>query len=170
MRHNVDFRKLGRTSSHRTAMLANMAASLVIHDRIKTTLPKAKELKRIADQIVTLSKRGTLHARRLALALIRQPEAVALAFDSLGKRFEGRNGGYTRIYKTGPRNGDAAPMAILEYLKETRPNEATTGEAPKKKAAKTAKAVKAPVEKTEKKKGTLARVKAAAKKAVKKED
>ena len=119
MKHRVAGRKLGRTSSHRKAMLANITASLIKNDTITTTLPKAKELRAYADRLVTLAKDGSLHARRLAIALIKDQEAVAKAFNTFGKRFANRNGGYTRIYKIGHRHGDAAPVAIIEYLAET---------------------------------------------------
>lgn len=120
MRHHVAGRKLGRTSAHRKSMLANLASSLAIHGRIETTLPKAKELRSIADRLVTLGKRGTLAARRRALALIRDRKAVQKAFAELAVRFHDRNGGYTRILKLGYRHGDSAPMAMIEYLKSER--------------------------------------------------
>lgn len=120
MRHYSDHRKLGRTTSHRRAMLSNLVSSLIEHDRVETTLPKAKEARRVAEKIVTLSKKGSLHARRLAISLLRNQHAVDIAFASFSKRFDGRSGGYTRIYRLGSRHGDAAPMAILEYLRETK--------------------------------------------------
>ena len=101
---------------HRRAVLANLASSLIMHERIETTLPRAKELRRIADRLVTLGKRQTLDARRRAVSMIRNKDAVAQLFGELCKRFEGRNGGYTRIMKLGFRHGDNAPMAIIEYL------------------------------------------------------
>lgn len=116
MRHHVAHRKLNKKTPHRKAMFANMASSLIIHDRIETTLPKAKELKRIADKLVTLGKRKTLHARRQALSIIRNKKAVGRLFEEIAARFETRNGGYTRVYKLGNRHGDQAPMAIIEYL------------------------------------------------------
>lgn len=116
MRHHVDGRKLGRTSAHRKAMFSNMLTSLVLCDRIETTLPKAKELRRLADRLVTLGKQKTLHARRRAAAIIRDRHAVSKIFSELATRFEARNGGYTRIYRLGNRHGDSAPMAIIEYL------------------------------------------------------
>lgn len=116
MRHQVDERKLGRTSPHRKALFANLATSLILNDRIETTLPKAKELRRIADRLVTMGKNGSLHARRRAISLIRDKNAVHKLFDELAKRFATRNGGYTRIYKLGHRHGDAASMAAIEYL------------------------------------------------------
>lgn len=116
MRHHIQGRKLNRTRAHRTAMLANMASSLVKHDRIETTLPRAKELKRLADKIVTLGKKGTVSARRRALQLMRDRKAVGLAFGELAERFASRSGGYTRIIKLGYRHGDSAAMAAIEYL------------------------------------------------------
>jgi large subunit ribosomal protein L17 len=120
MRHHVDGRKLGRTTAHRTAMLANMAASLAIHEKIETTLPRAKELRSIADRLVKLGKRGTLAARRRAIQLVRDRAAVKHAFSELAVRFKDRNGGYTRVMKLGFRHGDSAPMAIIEYLPAER--------------------------------------------------
>jgi large subunit ribosomal protein L17 len=116
MKHRVAGRKLNRTSAHRKAMFANMMASLVMHDRIETTLPKAKELKPLAERLITLGKQKTLHARRRAVAIVRDKTAVKKVFDELAVRFEGRDGGYTRIYKLGCRQGDSAPMAVIEYL------------------------------------------------------
>lgn len=116
MRHNVEFRKLGRTSAHRTAMLRNMVVSLILHDRIETTLPKAKELRRVADRVVTLGKAGTLAARRRALILVPDPLALSKLFSTLAERYRARAGGYTRIVRLGQRHGDAASMAMIEYL------------------------------------------------------
>lgn len=116
MRHGVDHRKLGVKSAHRKAMLANLASSLIINDRIETTLPKAKELRRFAERLVTMGKQGSLHARRRALSFIRNKPAVQKLFDDLAKRFADRHGGYTRILKLGSRHGDASPMAAIEYL------------------------------------------------------
>lgn len=116
MRHGHGYRKLNRTHEHRKAMFANMAASLIVHEQIKTTLPKAKELKPIIDKLITLGKRGDLHARRQALASIKQEEAVKKLFEVLGKRYEGRSGGYCRVLKAGFRYGDMAPMAIIELM------------------------------------------------------
>lgn len=116
MRHQVAQRKLGVKSAHRQAMLANLASSLVLHDRIATTLPKAKELKPIADRIVTLSKKGTVHAFRHARIMLRNVEAVKKAFTDFKERFADRNGGYTRVMKLGYRHGDSAPMALVEYI------------------------------------------------------
>ena len=142
--NHVDKRKLNRTTSHRKAMLANMATSLVLHDRIETTLPKAKELRRVADRLVTLGKKQTLHARRKALSMIKDKNAVHKLFAEIAGRFEGRNGGYTRIYKLGFRHGDDAPMAVIEYLqKDEEKSEKTEKKTVKTKAkAKAEKAVK----------------------------
>lgn len=109
-------RKLGRTASHRRALLRNQVTSLVLHGRIETTEAKAKAIKPLADKMVTLGKRGDLHARRQAAAFLIQPEAVKRLFDEIAPKYQDRNGGYTRIIKTGPRRGDAAPMAIIEWV------------------------------------------------------
>jgi large subunit ribosomal protein L17 len=116
MRHGSGYRKLNRTAEHRKAMFANMACSLIEHEQIKTTLPKAKEMKRIADKLISLGKRGDLHARRLAAAQIKQDAAVKKLFEVLGPRYAERPGGYTRVLKAGFRYGDMAPMAILEFV------------------------------------------------------
>ncbi len=116
MRHRKSGNRLGRTSSHREAMLRNMVTSLLEHERIVTTTPKAKEVRRIADKMITLAKRGDLHARRQALAVVRSKEVVAKLFDKLRDEYMDRNGGYTRIIHTGSRLGDAAPMAIIELV------------------------------------------------------
>ena len=116
MRHAHGYRKLNRTHEHRKAMFANMASSLIEHEQIKTTLPKAKELKRIADKLVTLGKRGDLHARRLAASELKQDAAVKKLFDTLGARYKDRQGGYTRVLRAGFRYGDMAPMAIVELV------------------------------------------------------
>ena len=114
MRHRKAGRRLGRTSSHRKAMIRNMVTSLMEHERIVTTTPKAKEVRRYADKMMTLAKRGDLHARRQALSFMRDKKIVAKLFDTLKDEYMDRNGGYTRIIQTGNRAGDAAPMAILE--------------------------------------------------------
>ncbi len=114
MRHRKSGRKLGRTSAHRKAMMRNMVTSLLDHERIVTTLAKAKEVRKLADNMITLAKRGDLHARRQALAVIQDKKIVAKLFEELGTQYSDRNGGYTRIVQTGNRLGDAAPMAILE--------------------------------------------------------
>jgi len=116
MRHARGYRRLNRTHEHRKALFANMAGSLIEHEQIKTTLPKAKELKRIADKLVTLAKRGDLHARRLAAARLKQDAHVAKLFDVLGPRYAERQGGYVRVLKAGFRYGDMAPMAIVELV------------------------------------------------------
>jgi large subunit ribosomal protein L17 len=116
MNHGNGYRRLNRTHEHRKAMFANMASSLIEHEQIKTTLPKAKELKRIADKLITLGKRGDLHARRIAAAELKQDEAVKKLFATLGPRYKERQGGYTRVLKAGFRYGDAAPMAIIELV------------------------------------------------------
>ncbi|MCH8917196.1 MAG: 50S ribosomal protein L17 [Alphaproteobacteria bacterium] len=109
-------RKLNRTSAHRKAMLRNMAAALVKHEQIKTTLPKAKELKPYLDKLITLGKRGDLHARRQALSVLGDRALTAKLFDTLAPRYAERNGGYTRVLKVGPRYGDSAPMAYIELV------------------------------------------------------
>jgi large subunit ribosomal protein L17 len=116
MRHGHGLRKLNRTSSHRLAMLRNMANSLLKHETIKTTLPKAKELRRVVEPIITLGKAPTLANRRLAFNRLRDRDMVVKLFDELGPRFAQRNGGYTRILKYGFRKGDNAPMALVELL------------------------------------------------------
>ena len=122
MRHRLGLRKLNRTSSHRLAMLRNMTVSLLRHEVIKTTLPKAKELRRVAEPILTLGKNPSLANRRLAFARLRDREMVVKLFDELGPRYAARNGGYSRILKFGFRKGDNAPMALVELL--DRPAEA----------------------------------------------
>ena len=122
MRHRLGLRKLNRTSSHRLAMLRNMTVSLLRHEVIKTTLPKAKELRRVAEPILTLGKNPSLANRRLAFARLRDREIVVKLFDELGPRYAARNGGYSRILKFGFRKGDNAPMALVELL--DRPAEA----------------------------------------------
>ncbi|MBI1264195.1 MAG: 50S ribosomal protein L17 [Alphaproteobacteria bacterium] len=116
MRHGVAHRKLNRTASHRRAMFANMASSLIEHEQIVTTLPKAKELKPIMDKLITLAKRGDLHARRQAIAQIRNKDQVAKLFATLGPRYQERQGGYTRVLKAGFRLGDNAPLAVIELV------------------------------------------------------
>ncbi len=116
MRHKLAHRKLGRTTSHRKAMMANMAASLIEHEQIVTTLPKAKEMKPFMDKLITLAKKGDLAARRQAVATIRNREAVKKLFDVMGERYAERPGGYTRVLKAGFRHGDNAPMAVIELV------------------------------------------------------
>jgi large subunit ribosomal protein L17 len=122
MRHRLGLRKLNRTSSHRLAMLRNMTVSLLRHEVIKTTLPKAKELRRVAEPILTLGKNPSLANRRLAFARLRDRDIVTKLFDELGPRYAARNGGYSRILKFGFRKGDNAPMALVELM--DRPAEA----------------------------------------------
>ena len=116
MRHRLGLRKLNRTSSHREAMFRNMTNSLLRYEVIKTTLPKAKELRRVAEPIITLGKKATLANRRLAFSRLRDREIVGKLFDELGPRFATRNGGYLRILKYGFRQGDNAPMALVELM------------------------------------------------------
>ncbi|MEO0465697.1 MAG: 50S ribosomal protein L17 [Pseudomonadota bacterium] len=116
MRHKLAHRKLNRTASHRKAMFANMAASLIEHEQIVTTLPKAKEMKPFMDKLVTLAKKGDLSARRQAIAKIRNKDAVRKLFEVMGERYAERNGGYTRVLKAGYRYGDNAPMAVIELV------------------------------------------------------
>ena len=116
MRHARGYRRLNRTHEHRKALFANMAGSLIEHEQIKTTLPKAKELKRIIDKLITLGKRGDLHARRQAASQLKQDAYVAKLFDVLGPRYAERQGGYARVLKAGFRYGDMAPMAIIELV------------------------------------------------------
>jgi large subunit ribosomal protein L17 len=119
MNHGRNQRKLSRTSSHRKALLRNMVTSLLEHEAIRTTDAKAKELRGVAEKMITLGKRGTLHARRQALATIRSKEVTAKLFDELAGRYSERAGGYTRIVKLGRRPGDAAPMALIELVDRT---------------------------------------------------
>jgi len=116
MRHRMSGRKLNRTSSHRKAMLANMAAALIKHEQIKTTLPKAKELRRSVDKLITLGKRGTLHARRQAVSALGDRVMAQKLFGPLAERYASRKGGYTRVMRAGFRYGDSAPMAIIELV------------------------------------------------------
>jgi large subunit ribosomal protein L17 len=116
MRHGYARRKLGRTSAHRTAMFANMAASLIKHEQIVTTLPKAKELRPFVEKLVTLAKRGDLHARRIAISRVRDVPQVGKLFETIGPRYAERNGGYIRVLKAGFRYGDNAPMAVIEFV------------------------------------------------------
>jgi len=116
MRHRRSGRKLNRTSSHRKAMFSNMAVALLRHEQIRTTLPKAKDLRRVADRMITLGKRGSLHARRRALAFLGDDRLVGKLFGALAERYRGRNGVYTRVLKDGFRYGDSAPMAVIELV------------------------------------------------------
>jgi large subunit ribosomal protein L17 len=116
MRHQNKTVKLGRSQAHRDALLANQVCSLIIHQRIRTTLAKAKAARPLAEKMVTLGKKGTLHARRTAAAYLHQPDAVKKLFSEIAPRSATRQGGYTRIVKLGPRKSDSAPMAVLEWV------------------------------------------------------
>ncbi len=129
MRHRHGLRKLNRTSSHREAMLRNMTVSLLKHEMIKTTLPKAKELRRVVEPIITLGKKPSLANRRLAFDRLRDREMVVKIFNELGPRYAKRNGGYLRILKFGFRIGDNAPMALVELMDRPEPTEAPAAEA-----------------------------------------
>ena len=134
MYHGKAGRKLGRTSSHREAMFRNMVTSIIKHESIRTTDATAKEVRKLADRMITLGKRGDLHARRQALSVVRDKEMVAKLFGELAERFRSRAGGYTRIVKVGYRFGDNAPVSILEYIPDENKKEKAK---PKKKAKKT---------------------------------
>ena len=116
MRHRLSGRKLNRTSAHRKALFNNLAAALIQHEQIKTTLPKAKDLRPIAEKLITLGKRGNLHARRQAIAVLGDAKLAAKLFDTLAPRYAKRSGGYTRVLKAGFRYGDASPMAVIEFV------------------------------------------------------
>ncbi len=116
MRHRMSGRKLNRTSSHRKAMFANMAAALIKHEQIRTTLPKAKDLRGVTDRLITLGKRGDLHARRQALAVLKDRALTEKLFGTLAERYASRRGGYTRVLRAGFRYGDSAPMAVIELV------------------------------------------------------
>ncbi|SHI59324.1 50S ribosomal protein L17 [Aureimonas altamirensis] len=116
MRHGNRGRKLNRTASHRKAMFANMAASLIEHEQIVTTLPKAKDLRPVVEKLITLGKRGDLHARRQAISQVRDETVIRKLFDTLATRYADRNGGYTRVLKAGFRRGDNAPLAVIEFV------------------------------------------------------
>jgi large subunit ribosomal protein L17 len=153
MKHRVVGRRLDRTTEHRTAMLRNMVTSLFRHEKIVTTTPKAKELKRFADKMVTLAKKGTAHARRLANREVRDVEVLNKLFDGLAERFKARPGGYTRIIRVGRRAGDNAEMSVIELL-DRAPAEAPEAEekgGKKAKAEKPEKAEKKPAKKPAKK-------------------
>jgi large subunit ribosomal protein L17 len=120
MRHRNTGRKLNRTASHRKAMFANMAAALIKHEQIVTTLPKAKDLRPIVEKLVTLAKRGDLHARRQAISELRDVGMVKKLFDTLGPRYKARPGGYTRVLKAGFRHGDSAAVAVIEFVDRDR--------------------------------------------------
>jgi len=156
MRHQKSGRKLNRTSSHREAMFKNMAASLIQHEEIRTTLPKAKELRRVAEPLITLAKVSSVANRRLAYARLRDRDAVGKLFDVLGVRYKNRPGGYLRILKFGFRAGDTAPMALVQLVDrpeagaETKPDTAVEAAPVKKAAKKEAKAKKPAVKKAAK--------------------
>jgi len=133
MRHQKKTVKLGRSQAHRDALLANQVCSLIIHQRIRTTLAKAKAARPLAEKMVTLGKKGTLHARRTAAAYLHQPSAVKKLFEEIAPRSAARAGGYTRIVKLGPRKSDSAPMAVLEWV-DTAPVEAAAEPAAEAKA------------------------------------
>lgn len=133
MRHGVGGRKLGRTTSHRKATFANMAAALIRHEQIATTLPKAKELRPFVDKLITLGKRGGLHARRQALSVLRDAELTRKLFGPLAERYKERKGGYTRVLRAGHRYGDAADMAVIELV-DRDPAAKGLGDRPEKKA------------------------------------
>ena len=116
MRHRQSGRKLNRTSAHRKSLFKNMAQALLKHEQIVTTLPKAKELKRVVEKLITLGKKGNLHSRRLAFNQIRDKDMVSKLFDNLATRYSDRKGGYTRVLKAGFRYGDSAPMAVIELV------------------------------------------------------
>jgi large subunit ribosomal protein L17 len=116
MRHMKSGRKLNRTQSHRKALFANMATSLIKHEQIVTTLPKAKELRRVTDKLITMGKKGDLHSRRRAASQLRDERMAKKLFDELGPRYKDRPGGYTRVLKAGYRQGDCAPMAVIELV------------------------------------------------------
>ena len=162
MRHNRDDKRFSRNSGHLRCMLANMTSDLITHGRIKTTTPKAKVLRRYAERMITLGKRGDVAARRRAMAFMRSKPAVKKLFDEVAGRFAERPGGYTRIMKLGPRPGDAAPMSIIELV------ESAVAKAPAKKAAPKKKAAKAPAKKAPAKKAPAK--KAAGKAAPEKEE
>ncbi len=151
MRHGVSGRKLGRTASHRNALFKNMATSLLEHGRIRTTICKAKEIKKYADKLITLGKQNTLHAKRLAYARLGNNQKAHLAvqklFDVIAPAFKGRDGGYTRIYRIGTRRGDGTEMAYVEYLNEALVTAVSEGETSEKKSAKKTVAKKAAVKK-----------------------
>ncbi|MCO6431797.1 MAG: 50S ribosomal protein L17 [Deltaproteobacteria bacterium] len=149
MRHQVDKRKFGRTASHRRAMLRNMATSLLLTERCKTTVEKAKDLRRVTEKLITLGKSGTLHARRQALSYILNKKAVEKLFDDIAPRFKNRNGGYLRIVRANFRHGDAAEMAFIEFVEgpkkgaSAKEAPAENKAAPKTSAAKSKKAAPA---------------------------
>jgi large subunit ribosomal protein L17 len=125
VRHKISGRKLNRTSAHRKALFKNLAQALIKHETIQTTLPKAKELRPVVEKLITLGKRGDLHARRQAVSKIQDVSLVKKLFSELAVRFQERNGGYTRVLKNGFRYGDSAPMAVIQFVDAKAPVEAT---------------------------------------------
>jgi len=150
MRHAKRVKKLGRTKSHRKAMLANMAASLLTYQVIKTTEAKAKEVRRLAEKLISLGKKGDLHAHRQAYDVIKDRKLVKKLFDEIAPKFADREGGYTRVSKLGPRKGDGAPLSVVELMLERAPKEDKKGK--KGKAEKKAKPAEAKAEKPKRKK------------------
>ena len=138
MRHQNKTVKLGRSQAHRDALLANQVCSLIIHQRIRTTLAKAKAARPLAEKMVTLGKKGTIHARRTAAAYLHQPDAVKKLFAEIAPRSAARKGGYTRIVKIGPRKSDSAPMALLEWVDAAVATEASPSDSAAKPAKKSA--------------------------------
>ena len=116
MRHRQSFRKLNRTSTHRKAMFSNLASALLLHEQITTTLPKAKELRRYVEKMISLGKKGTLHARKQAISFLRNEEIVRKLFSEVSDRYQAREGGYTRVLRAGYRYGDNAPLAVIELV------------------------------------------------------
>lgn len=149
MRHGVSGRKLNRSTSHRSAMFRNMVTSLLKEERIYTTVPKAKEMRRWAEWMITLGKHGDLHARRQALRTVREKSVVYKLFEELATRYQNRAGGYTRIVKVGFRRGDAAPMCLLELINDEKASDKSKKKAAKKVAAPKAKSEPAPKSKAE---------------------
>ena len=154
MPHKISGRRLNRTSSHRKALMRNLATSLVMHEKIKTTEACAKELRIVADELITLAKRGDLHAKRQALQVVRSDEAMRKLFDEYAKRFATRHGGYTRITKVGHRHGDNAEMSVIEYLPSEEKKSEEGGDTAKKMATKKTVAKKTATKKATTKKAT----------------
>lgn len=167
MRHRVHARKLGRTSAHRLAMYRNLVTSLLQHERVETTDAKAKEVRRLADRMITLGKRGDLHARRRALRVIRERDVTAKVFGELAERYRNRPGGYTRVLKTRVRVGDAASLSIVELV-EALPDASDGKPASKKAPARKTPAKKAPSKKSSGAKKSTAKKSTAKKAATKK--
>lgn len=166
MRHQIDHRKLGRTTEHRIAMLRNQAISLFKHDRIQTTLEKAKELKRFAEKLITLAKKDTLHSRRIAAQDVHDPKVLQKLFSTLGPLYASRPGGYTRIVKMGWRKGDGAEIAFIELVGREPKSEEKPAKGKAKKAAE-AVAAEAPKKAASSKKTAASKQKATAEKAPK---